>query len=506
VPGDARRLSIGAWGTGGRFAAKGLTVHADAGDAPGARQSRCVGTHLAPPGGVTKRPRILVVDGDREASASLCAALAGRGFDPGEASSIEEAALAALTFAPDAIVAAVEAPGDGALLVRTLCHQGSDAGVVAIARGETLDAVVAAMRAGAESFLVAPVDPAQAALVLEKVLEKRRLRREGAALREQVRRRHAVVSADPAMQIVDEVVRRAAPTKATVFVQGESGTGRELVAQALHEASPRRDGPFVRVRCSAVSEALLESELFGHELAFHDAAQLHPGRIELAHGGTLFVDEVADLSRPVQVRLLRVLQHGEVERAGGREVLRVDVRVVAASTRDLAEEVRAGRFRDDLYYRLNVVSVTLPPLRARKGDLPTLVHHFLGRSAVARTKGITSVSPGALSALFAHEWPGNTRELEAVVDEAVARCDGPEIGDEHLSPALRGARPNGRGASGLIPGATLFEIERDAILRTLDGVGGSTVRAAEVLGVSVRKIQYRLKDYRSALGAIRRVA
>jgi DNA-binding NtrC family response regulator len=455
---------------------------------------RRVGTRLAPLGGVTKRPRILVVDGDR-------------GFDPGEAPSIEEAALVAPTFAPDAVVAAVEVPADGALLLRALRHQGSDAAVVAVARGGTLDAVVAAMRAGAESFLIAPVDPAQAALVLERVLEKRRLRREGAALREQVRRRCAVVGADPAMRILDEMVRRAAPTKATVLVQGESGTGRELVAQALHEASPRRDGPFVRASCSALSEALLESELFGQELApFHDAVQLRPGRIERAHGGTLFVDEVADLSRPVQIRLLRVLQYGEVERTVGREIVRVDVRVVAASTRDLAEEVRAGRFRDDLYYRLNVVSVTLPPLRARKGDLPALVHHFLGRSAAARTKGVTSVSPGALSTLFAYEWPGNVRELEAVVDEGVARCDGPEIGDEHLSPALRGARPAGRGASGLIPGATLFEIERDAILRTLDDVGGSTVRAAEVLGVSVRKIQYKVKEYRSGLAAPRRVA
>ncbi|MFL5301749.1 MAG: sigma 54-interacting transcriptional regulator, partial [Anaeromyxobacteraceae bacterium] len=216
--------------------------------------------------------------------------------------------------------------------------------------------------------------------------------------------------------------------------------------------------------------------------------------------------EVAELSRPLQIRLLRVLQHGELERGGSREAVRVDVRVVAASTRDLADEVRAGRLRDDLYYRLNVVTVALPPLRARRGDLPLLANHFLARSAPANERGVLALSPGALSALFAHAWPGNVRELAAAIGAAVARCDGRVLGEEDLSAGLRGARPDRHGASGLIPGATLFEIERDAILRTLDDVGGSTVRAAEILGVSVRKVQYKLKEYRSGLAAPRRVA
>jgi two-component system, NtrC family, response regulator HydG len=454
---------------------------------------------------VTRRPRILIVDGDREAATALCAALAEYAYDCAEAGSLD-AGLATPGPAPDVVLAGVDAPHDGPLLVRALRERGSDAAVVAVARGSTLDAVVAAMGAGAESFLVAPVHPARAALVLERVLETLRLRRDHESLRAEVRRRHAFVCADPAMRLVDEVIRRAAPTKVTVLVHGESGTGRELVAQAVHEASPRRDGPFLRARCAALSHALLEGELFGSEASREDATHPREGKIAQADGGTLFVDEVANLPPALQVRLLRVLQHGELECAGGRAVRRLDVRLVAASTRDLAEEVRAGRFRDDLYYRLDVVSVALPPLSARKSDIPELVHHFLARSAPARAKGIASFSPGALSALFVYEWPGNVRELESVVEHAVARSGGPDIREEHLPLALRCARPEGRATIGLLPGATLLEIEREAILRTLDAVGGSSIRAAELLGVSVRKVQYKLKEYRSGLAAIRRVA
>jgi two-component system NtrC family response regulator len=251
----------------------------------------------------------------------------------------------------------------------------------------------------------------------------------------------------------------------------------------------------VRVSCAARSQVLLESELFGHEPgAFPGAALRREGCLEAAHGGTVFLHEVAHLPLGLQVKLLRVLQQGELERMGGRETLRCDVRVVASSTRDLAEAVREGRFRDDLYYRLNVVAVTLPPLRERKGDIPALVEAFLARSAAARARGVTAVSPGALSALFAHDWPGNVRELQAVVERGVARCGGRELALEHLPPALQGGAAGE--ASALVPGATLFEIEREAILRTLDRMGGSTVRAAQALGVSVRKIQYRLREYR----------
>jgi two-component system NtrC family response regulator len=292
-----------------------------------------------------------------------------------------------------------------------------------------------------------------------------------------------------------------------VLLLGEVGSGKEHVAQAIHESSPRRDRPFVRVNCAALSEALLECELFGHERgAFAEAEVRRIGRFEEAHGGTIYLDEVGRLPPVVQVRLLRVLQQGEFERVGGRDAVQVDVRVIAGSQRDLAEEVRHGRFRDDLYYRLNVVSVTLPPLRARKGDIPALVNHFIEVHARGAGKEITGVTPGTLSTLFAYDWLGNVRELENVIEAAVAAARGREIAVEDLPPVLQGARIDEGTASALIPGATLFEIEREAILRTLEQVGGSTAKAAAVLGVSVRKIQYRLKEYKAGAAGRRRTA
>jgi len=453
-----------------------------------------------------RRDRILVIDANPLDGAALRAALCERGFDAVDASTAEGGLSLVPSFSPAAVLADAALPGcDLAALTARLRELRSDAAVVATVSLDRIEDAVRAMRGGAESYLVRPLDPAQVAIVLEKVLEKRRLRHDSAALRQRLRARSAVVGAAPELQAAIEVVRRVAPTKATVLVVGEAGTGKEHVAEAIHEASPRRDRPFVRVNCAALSESLLESELFGHERgAFADADGRKIGRFELADGGTIYLDEVGRLAPSVQVKLLRVLQQGDFERVGGSGAVHVDVRVVAGSQRDLAEEVRAARFRDDLYYRLNVVSVALPPLRERKGDIPALVNHFLDVHARAAGKEIAGVTPGALSALFAYEWPGNVRELENVIEAAVRSAGGRELGAEDLPPVLHGARAEDAGASGLIPGASLFEIEREAILRTLEQVGGSTARAAEVLGVSVRKIQYRLKEYRSGASARRR--
>jgi len=441
------------------------------------------------------RARVLVIDADQAERTRLRAALSARDFEPAVADSLGAALALAGAFQPEAVLAGLAPAGLGAI-VEALRSAGSDAAAVVMAPPEEVEAVVEALRRGAAGFVFAPGSGDQVAVALGKALETRRLRREAEQLRDQVRHRQVVVGSTPPIQVVKEIIRRAAPTKATVLVQGETGTGRGLVAQALHESSPRRDWPFVRVSCAGLSELFIGGELFGHEPGAYPDAPGGEGRIAAADGGTLYLHEVAGLPASVQVKLLRLLQHGEYERLGSAETRRADVRVVASTTHDLAEAVRLGRFRDDLYYRLGVVTASLPRLRERKGDIPALVEHLLERSAAEHGKPeVQGVSPGALSALYAHDWPGNVRELADAVDAAVARCDGREIGVRDLSPVLQGAGED-RAGSALIPGATLSEIEREAILRTLEEVGGSTARAAQILGISVRKIQYKLKEYR----------
>jgi two-component system NtrC family response regulator/two-component system response regulator HydG len=450
--------------------------------------------------GTRANERILIADDEQNARTALRTLLQDEGYEVAEASDGEEALVKLQSFAPAAILADVRMPRlDGISLLKRARELGYDAVFVMTTAFASVEAAVEAMRAGAENYLVKPLDVSAVQVVLEKALEKLRLQRDTQNLRERVRERyrfHSIVGDAPELQAVFDVVKRAAPTRATVLILGESGTGKELVAQALHEESPRRDRPFIKVNCAALSETLLESELFGHEKgAFTGAVGRKEGRFELADGGTLFLDEIGEISPALQIKLLRVLQQREFERVGGTQTLKVDVRLVAATNRDLLAEVKAGKFREDLYYRLNVVAVTLPPLRQRKGDIPALVSHFIDKYAKAYGKEIRGLAPGTLNALLAHDWPGNVRELENVVERAVVLCKATELGADDLPTTLRGPRPRERAAGALIPGATLYEIEREAILRTLEMVGGSTSRAAEILGISVRKIQYRLKEY-----------
>jgi DNA-binding NtrC family response regulator len=300
------------------------------------------------------------------------------------------------------------------------------------------------------------------------------------------------------MQRVFEIIEQVAPSKATVLLTGESGTGKELVAAAIHERSSRARGPFVKLHCAALAESLLESELFGHERgAFTGAVARRDGRFSLADGGTLFLDEIGEISPSVQVKLLRFLQEHEFERVGGDQTIRVDVRVIAATNRNLAEEVARGRFREDLYYRLNVVNVELPPLRDRRADIPSLARFFLERFATENSKALEGFSPETVDLLLSHDWPGNVRELENAIERAVVMAPGPQIDPRHLPPAVR---PSVKAASSLppVPGSTLAELEKYAILETLASVGGSTSKAADILGISVRTIQYRLHQYNAA--------
>ena len=310
----------------------------------------------------------------------------------------------------------------------------------------------------------------------------------------------AILGAHPSVVRLRQLLQQVAPTAVTVLLSGETGTGKELAAIALHQLSPRASGPFVRLHCAALAESLLESELFGHERgAFTGAVARRPGRFEHADGGTLFLDEIGEIPLTTQVKLLRFLQEREFERVGGNETIRVDVRLIAATNRDLRAEVAAGRFREDLFHRLHIVHLELPPLRERRSDVRLLAEALLERMARHHARSIDGFTAEALGLLLSHPWPGNVRELENAIERAVVMSSDRWIRPEHLQPVLAGGDVRERPGPGLaIPGATLAEIERFAILRTLESVGGSTSRAARMLGISTRKIQYRLREYRES--------
>jgi two-component system NtrC family response regulator/two-component system response regulator HydG len=359
------------------------------------------------------------------------------------------------------------------------------------------------MKLGAEDYLGKPIDVEELEIVLQKTLEKKRLLEETTVLKARLEQKYKfenLVGESPGMLQVFKAIRQVAPSSASVLLLGESGTGKELFAQAIHQNSPRRTKPFIRVACASLPETLLESELFGHEKgSFTGALYTRAGRFEAADGGTLFLDEIGDISPTVQVKLLRFLEEKEFERVGGNRTFKVDVRIVAATHRDLKKRIEEGSFREDLYYRLNVIEIQIPPLREREGDIPVLAQHFLQKYAAANGKTVTGLSDDVLAMLWRHSWPGNVRELENALERAVVLTDQPVLLPAHF-PTLRrtaedspASKSAGRGVS--IPGSTLAEIEREAILRTLESVGGSTSRAAALLHISTRKIQYKLKEY-----------
>jgi len=305
----------------------------------------------------------------------------------------------------------------------------------------------------------------------------------------------ALLGTDPGIERVRQMIEQVAPTAVPVLLSGETGTGKELAATAIHAHSPRAGRPFVRLHCAALAEPTLESELFGHEPgAFPGAVARREGRLERADGGTLFLDEISEIPLGAQGKLLRFVEEHGFERVGGDETIRSDVRVIAATHRNPREEVAAGRFREDLFYRLGVVHIELPPLRERGSDIRLLAGMLLTQLAEQHGRPVDGFAPKALEMLLAYPWPGNVRELENAIERAVVMARERWIQPEHLEPAL-GGRPPGAAAP-LIPGSTLAEIERVAILRTLEAVGGSTSRAAAMLGISTRKIQYRMREYR----------
>jgi two-component system response regulator HydG len=365
----------------------------------------------------------------------------------------------------------------------------------------SVETAVEALKSGAYDYLTKPLDFDELRLVMERAMEHSHLREENRLLRETLGShfdtQHIIGRSAPMMRLM-ETVAQVAPSEATVLITGESGTGKEMVAGAIHFNSPRKDGPFVKINCAAITETLLESELFGHEKgAFTGAHRKKEGRFRQAHGGTLFLDEISEMSLAMQVKLLRVLQEREITRVGGEEVIKVNVRIIAATNKDLAREIEEARFREDLYYRLNVVALEMPPLRERREDIPLLAQHFLEALSRDNRKNIKGFTPQAMDRLMKYDWPGNVRELMNAVERGVVLSRSEYLDEEVLSLISSDESSSqdissGDGLNGDMP---LDEVEKTTILRTLESAGGNKSEAARRLGITRRTLHKRLKLY-----------
>lgn len=365
----------------------------------------------------------------------------------------------------------------------------------------SVETAVSALKKGAYDYLTKPLDFDELKIAIERATEHSRLKRENENLKIRLGQqfdRQRIIGRSLSMNRLLETVAQVAPTEATVLIAGESGTGKEMIANAIHYNSPRKDAAFVKINCAALTETLLESELFGHEKgAFTGAERRREGKFVQAHGGTLFLDEVSEMSRAMQVKLLRVLQEREVNRVGGSEMIKVDVRVVAASNKDLKEEIQKGNFREDLFYRLNVVSLTVPPLRERKEDILLLIQHFLEVFAGRNQKVIRGFTPAALEKIMAYGWPGNIRELMNAVERAVvlARTDVLDEGDMALMTEAPGRQENSTGGEKSSQNLSLEDVEKRRILEALDHCGGNKSEAARCLGITRKTLRAKLQRY-----------
>lgn len=442
--------------------------------------------------------RILIVDDEKNMRWVLSQALTAAGFDVAEASDGKEALAAVAEAEPDLMILDHRMPPpDGMEVLATVRARGLGFPIIMLTAHGNVQTAVEAMKAGASEYLTKPFDLEELKIAIGKALEYRNLANEVQRLRAEIDREYdvqGIVASDAGMLAVLDTVRKVAPTNATALIFGESGTGKELIARAIHNLSDRAAKPFVSVSAGALPETLLESELFGYEKgAFTGAMTAKPGRFELANGGTLFLDEIGDISPATQVKLLRVLQERRFERLGGTRSIEVDVRVVAATNQDLQQLIADGDFREDLYYRLNVVPVTLPPLRQRAGDIPLLVAHFLEKS----NAGTKSISPDAMKALVSYQWPGNIRELENTIERIVILSHGDEIGLADLPTEVRAGGSGAVSASTdyRLPedGVSLEEVELDLVRQALDRAGGSAPKAAKLLGLTVKTLEARMQ-------------
>ena len=446
------------------------------------------------------RVRILLVEDDAAARVGFRQLLASWGYAVEAATDGEDALAMVPGFKPDIVLTDLVMPKlDGLGLLRALQQEGSGITTVILTAQGTVDTAVEALKQGAYDYLAKPVDFQRLRVLLDKIIERQATLREVKALRRQLREHGSfgsMIGASAPMREVYRLIEQAAPTTASVLVTGESGTGKEMVAQTIHRLSPRASAPWVPLNCAAIPETLLESELFGHERgAFTGAIERQAGCFELAHRGTLFLDEIAEMTPATQVKLLRVLQERSFRRLGGRVEQSVDIRVVAATNADPAAAVRKGTLREDLYYRLNVVGIHLPPLRERKDDLPLLLDTFIREFSAQNARTVTGVSPAARRALDEYDWPGNVRELRNVIERAMIVAAGRliEIGDlPPLGRVLQSAPAGER----LEPGMTVDDVERRLIMLTLDHTGNNKTRAAELLGISLKTLHNKLNRFR----------
>lgn len=452
------------------------------------------------------KPRILIVDDDRAHRLMLTTLLGQWGYLTHEAMD-GEAALNFVRRTPvDLVLMDMRMPKmDGIAATREIQRHNPAIPIVIMTAYSSIPSAVEALKSGASDYLTKPLDFDALRLVMDRALEHTRLREENEGLKRQLARFQfsEVIGRSAGMEHLLEMAALVAPTEATVLITGESGTGKGVIARGLHANSARRERPLVEVNCAAIPETLIESELFGHEKgAFTGADRQRRGRFSMADGGTLFLDEIGELPLSMQAKLLRVLQDGEIQRVGSDMAIPVDVRVIAATNRDLEAMVGDGSFREDVYYRLNVVTLEVPPLRERSEDIPPLVQHFQKRLSERYRKPVRGVTPQAMDLLLRYSWPGNIRELENVLERSVILLQGEYISEKELPFTIRNLGPNDRKDGGRNTRETFFretsplaEMERQAVLKALEEAGGNKSEAARLLGITRRTLKLKLRKY-----------
>lgn len=441
---------------------------------------------------------ILIADDEKNIREGLAAAMKLEGYQAVPVENGREALKRISKGDIDCVITDLRMPEvSGEQVLQHVTAENPGVPVIVLTGHGSIDAAVEAMRNGAYDFLTKPLNLDELTMIVKRALQGREMALQNRRLKEELESRKSLgsmIGKSSEMQKIFDRIRRVASSKATVLVTGESGVGKELIANAIHQLSDRKDKPLIKVNCAALSESLLESELFGHEKgAFTGAVARKRGRFELADGGTIFLDEIGEINQNVQIKILRVLQERQFERVGGEETLNVDVRVIAATNKNLEQEIEEGRFREDLYYRLNVVSINVPPLRERKDDIPLMISAFLEEFAAANGKNIVGIDNRARSALYNYDWPGNIRQLKNCMESAVVMCAGSKITLDDLPPTI--SRTSSEDAIVVPAGIPMAEAEKIIILKNLALNRGNKTKTADILGIGRKTLHRKLDDW-----------